>query len=325
VFVVTYHGVAEESFWPTQEGSAFALPPSLEPLSRYRDRLLIVKGVDMSVPDPALGYTFDDDNFARVLLTGKMSHQGGRYPEFEAGAPSLDAIVHEVHGGGAAVPMCIRVGGKFDPFWEAAGVVRPCESDVSRFATRFGTNAPSSARDSVAYFEQDLPRFLALGAQALSSRRTLQLGIVLHPSEAFAQARLGLPNGMSLHEMLHRYAGAAPDAVAFAAGLNRFQAGAVSLLLDELAALRDGQRSLLDRTVVVWTSALATPSHGVKNLPVVIIGDADGVLRTGAFVDSGRRSHLDLLATLAVAFKLPPSAFPPSGVTAQPIRQLIRE
>ena len=52
----------------------------------------------------------------------------------------------------------------------------------------------------------------------------------------------------------------------------------------------DGQ-SLLDHTMVVFTSQIADGSHSLTKLPWMIIGDGQGELRTGRYVRSERRDH----------------------------------
>lgn len=46
IWMFSPNGVIPSAFWPEQTGSQFSLPEILQPLEPYRDRLLVLKGVD---------------------------------------------------------------------------------------------------------------------------------------------------------------------------------------------------------------------------------------------------------------------------------------
>ncbi len=93
----------------------------------------------------------------------------------------------------------------------------------------------------------------------------------------------------------------------------RWYATAIGELLDTLAATPDGpDTSLLDNTLVVWVSSLRHSSHSTSDLPVLLVGDLQGTLRSGRRVDyqpGGSRSLGDLWTTLLQAMGAPDTHF----------------
>lgn len=81
-------------------------------------------------------------------------------------------------------------------------------------------------------------------------------------------------------------------------------------LLDGLAAVREGEGTLLDNCLVLWCSELAQGStHSHDNMPFVIAGSCGGALRTGRWVQFNGRNHNDLLLSIAQAFGHPTETF----------------
>ena len=80
------------------------------------------------------------------------------------------------------------------------------------------------------------------------------------------------------------------------AAINRLHLDVFRYLLDRL-----DERDLLDRSVTVYTSDIATGSHRYDQIPWIIAGRGDGTLRQGAYVDAGDVPHNRLLATLLTA------------------------
>jgi hypothetical protein len=79
-------------------------------------------------------------------------------------------------------------------------------------------------------------------------------------------------------------------------GVNRLHMGVFRHLLDRLDEV-----GLLDTSVAVLVSDVATGSHRYDQLPWVIAGGGDGTLRQGQYVDAGNVYHNKLLATLLTA------------------------
>ena len=80
------------------------------------------------------------------------------------------------------------------------------------------------------------------------------------------------------------------------AEVNRLHLQVFHYLLERL-----DERGLLDKSVVVLTSDVATGSHRYDQVPWIIAGAGDGTLKQGAYVDAGDVTHNKLLNTLLTA------------------------
>lgn len=65
---------------------------------------------------------------------------------------------------------------------------------------------------------------------------------------------------------------------------NNVHAGLFAYLLDALARYPDGSGTLLDNTVAVWLTELATGPHDLDRIPVVLAGSCAGHFRTGRYL-----------------------------------------
>ena len=69
------------------------------------------------------------------------------------------------------------------------------------------------------------------------------------------------------------------------ATINRHHVSQLKYFLDKLAAVRDGERSLLDNSMILYGSGLGDGDrHNHDDLPVMIAGSAGGALQTGRHV-----------------------------------------
>ncbi|MDX2055946.1 MAG: DUF1552 domain-containing protein [Polyangiaceae bacterium] len=108
------------------------------------------------------------------------------------------------------------------------------------------------------------------------------------------------------HSMIHRDGGLMPgrDDMVFA-GMSYYSTQ-VAGLLDELAAVDDGDgQTLLDNTLVLWISEFGEGgTHSTNKIPVVLAGGAGGKLKTGqhlSFANQNRTTN-DLFVTLLNIF-----------------------
>jgi hypothetical protein len=81
----------------------------------------------------------------------------------------------------------------------------------------------------------------------------------------------GLP-GQDLHNDVAHYARADPQAIATMTTYGIVHANHMATLLDALAAIPEGDGTLLDNTLVVWVSELGNGEHAFETWPVVIAG-----------------------------------------------------
>ncbi len=114
------------------------------------------------------------------------------------------------------------------------------------------------------------------------------------------------------------------------AEINRWYATQFASLLQQMNAVKEGDGTLLDNSVVVWVNDLsngATHSHGDANygyMPYLIAGGGAGYFRTGRYVDLGgaTRTHNDLWVSICQAFGLPLTKFGDPNLGSGAITQL---
>jgi hypothetical protein len=105
----------------------------------------------------------------------------------------------------------------------------------------------------------------------------------------------------------------------------RWYAGAVAQLLSRLQAViePDGS-SLLDNTLVIWGSELASPNvHTFDRMPFVVAGGSQ-FLKTGRYHDYAGEQHTALLATLGLALGLQDERFGHPDFARLPLYELLR-
>jgi hypothetical protein len=107
-------------------------------------------------------------------------------------------------------------------------------------------------------------------------------------------------------------------------GIDNWYAKQLAYLADKLDSLPEGEGSVLDNTVVLWTSEVAVGNtHSFLSLPLVLVGSAGGALRTGQHFDAGGRSHNDLLVTLMNAVGATATSFGDDVYNTGPIDGLL--
>jgi hypothetical protein len=92
---------------------------------------------------------------------------------------------------------------------------------------------------------------------------------------------IGVPDGH--HDLSHHQS----DAVKLEklAKINRFQVQQLSYLLQKMKSIREGERTLLDNSMVVYGSGLSDGNrHNHDNLPILFAGSGGGTIETGRHV-----------------------------------------
>jgi hypothetical protein len=105
---------------------------------------------------------------------------------------------------------------------------------------------------------------------------TLQAGELRHHE-------FGAPP-VDIHQDVAHQTDRDPKAAALMTKFNARYAEIFAHILDRLALYPDGDRTLLDNTVVVWLTELATGPHELARIPVVMAGSAGGYFRTGRYL-----------------------------------------
>jgi hypothetical protein len=139
-------------------------------------------------------------------------------------------------------------------------------------------------------------------AFACNFRRTatLQWGDGTDQTKYNVPANAGL--GWPFHHLSHRVQSDA--ATGSNSTAEQAHAEIDALRMQTLAAGLEhfASRGLQDKGFVMWTNHVADgPSHSFKNVPVILWGNAGGVLKQGQYVDAANSSNGKLLATLISA------------------------
>jgi uncharacterized protein DUF1552 len=76
-------------------------------------------------------------------------------------------------------------------------------------------------------------------------------------------------------------------------------AGQIAYLARQLAAVTEGDRTVLDNTVIVWGNELSLGnSHSHSEIPFMLLGSAGGYFRTGRYLQFGSQPHNRLLTAV---------------------------
>jgi hypothetical protein len=151
------NGVIPGQWFPTAEGTAFELSPTLKPLEAFRDRLLVVSGLD-SVPPPPPGerqYNNHADASTRFLtdVTPSRTLRAGvsidqlaaKVLSDDTSLPSLELALESVDSGTSCDfgRSCVYTG---TIAWAGPTSPLPMEHDPSAaFVRLFGDNATSDS------------------------------------------------------------------------------------------------------------------------------------------------------------------------------------
>jgi hypothetical protein len=98
------------------------------------------------------------------------------------------------------------------------------------------------------------------------------------------------------HTISHKTDAASIDSIH---KLNRWYGERFAELLGHLDAVKEGDGTLLDHTIVIWGNEAATGLHNANPAVTVLAGGGGGLLKTGQNVDLTAYDHSQLLITMA--------------------------
>jgi hypothetical protein len=138
------------------------------------------------------------------------------------------------------------------------------------------------------------------------------------------------PNGVSYPELGFSDAHHAPthhnheaEKVRKVAAITKFNIDQYAYMVKKMAALREGDGSLLDNCIMVWGSGLEDGnSHSRENLPFIIAGKGGGSIDTGRFLTNTKGNQGDLLTTLLSCAGVPVDR--PIGIATKQIVEMKR-
>jgi hypothetical protein len=67
--------------------------------------------------------------------------------------------------------------------------------------------------------------------------------------------------------------------------VNQFFVEQVAYIAQKMDQIQEGDRTLLDNSMVLYCSSMMTGGHDNKQLPVVLLGKGGGQIRTGRVLD----------------------------------------
>lgn len=139
------------------------------------------------------------------------------------------------------------------------------------------------------------------------------------------------PNGVSYPELGFRnehhsqtHHNNEPEKVRKVAAITAFNIAQFAYMVKKMAALREGEGTLLDNCIMMWGSGLEDGNdHTRKNLPFIIAGKGGGSIKTGRFLADIKGNQGDLLTTLLVCAGIPVER--PVGIATKRITQMMAE
>jgi len=104
--------------------------------------------------------------------------------------------------------------------------------------------------------------------------------------------------------------------------VNRFFLEQVAYIARKLDTIREGDRTLLDNTMMLYCSSMLTGSHEARQLPVVLVGGAGGRIKGGRVLDyleKPERQLCRLFLSMMDKMNVPPGQF---GDASQPLAEV---
>ncbi len=105
--------------------------------------------------------------------------------------------------------------------------------------------------------------------------------------------------------------------------INHWYTEQFAYLLTQMDAIQEGDRSMLDNSVVVWVNELGKGnSHTRNDIPFIVAGGCQGYFNTGQVLDAGGDHHGKLLVSLCHAMDKPVDTFGEQQFSQGPLNGL---
>jgi hypothetical protein len=105
------------------------------------------------------------------------------------------------------------------------------------------------------------------------------------------------------------------------AAINKFNIDQYAYMVKKMHALKEGDGTLLDNSIMMWGSGLENGNkHKRDNLPFVIAGKGGGSINTGRFLSDVKGNQGDLLTTLLSCAGIPLDR--PIGIATKQITEM---
>jgi hypothetical protein len=104
--------------------------------------------------------------------------------------------------------------------------------------------------------------------------------------------------------------------------INAFNVAQFAYMVKKMAALKEGDGTLLDNCIMMWGSGLEDGNqHSRQHLPFVIAGRGGGTLNTGHYLPDVKANQGDLLGTLLTCAGVPQDR--PLGIATKQLPELV--
>jgi hypothetical protein len=242
-------------------------------------------------------FMHSNPNLLYQMLYGGIS-KGDIRNEHEARSLMLERIEKMAAGKGTSLPPSElkRYDSYVQGFREMNGL-RERLSTVSEHLRKFAPEVDD--RYSRPEFETDWhDALLDLGISALSSGITNTLTIGSGRGEIFGSWK-GLGVEKQGHDLGHMKQAGDPIWIK----IRQYNCRMLVKIMEELEKVPEGNGSMMDHTIIVYTSNNADKQHtNGANWPFVLLGDLNGTLKTGRFTQlDGKRPINALYATILEA------------------------
>ena len=136
------------------------------------------------------------------------------------------------------------------------------------------------------------------------------------------------PNGASYPELgfsnqhhSQTHYGSDQEKIRKVAAINKFNIDQYAYMVKKMHALKEGDGTLLDNSIMMWGSGLENGNkHKRDNLPFVIAGKGGGSINTGRFLSDVKGNQGDLLTTLLSCAGIPLDR--PIGIATKQITEM---
>jgi len=374
------NGVIPGQWFPTAEGKAFEFSPSLKPLEKFREQLLVVSGLD-SVPPPPPGerqYNNHADASTRFLtdVTPSRSLRAGvsidqilaKQIGQDTALPSMELALESVDSGSSCDfgRSCVYTG---TIAWSGQTSPLPMEHDPgAAFVRLFGDGtADAQARQARARQKGSILDSLMQEVASLQAtvsapdrsrlsgylesvrdvERRIQKAVAFNSDEPSFERPAGIPDTFAEHARLMfdlqwlAYQGDVTRVVTFMIGrefsgrtypeigvpdahhpishhqrdpirmdkcarINQYHVSLFAEFVEKLRATPDGDGTLLDHVGIVYGAGMSEGNgHVPENLPILVVGGANGRIAGGRYVKFAKGTplanfHLGLLDRFGV-------------------------
>lgn len=154
--------------------------------------------------------------------------------------------------------------------------------------------APTTVTSNNANYPTQITQMMDIAAHALACDVTRVLTLQL--SHGFSNVtHTWLGHTSAHHTMSHDDTDRRTELQA----IDNWYAQQLAYLLEQLDAVKEGNGTLLDNTLIVWGRELGSTAHRMERVPLVMIGKAGGALKTQRYLNFDKQDHAKLLVSIA--------------------------